>query len=157
MGCRVKARTEGRSLCGHWGLLRAQPLATSLGRPGTSQKEQARQRLVEEGWPEAVSEIPVERPMMEDFPVIIICCYLSSTYYVLGTGPKHFVCIILEVPLTSLEVGTINIIIPFGSLRGPGAQGREVAGLGLYPACRTPKLDGAACLGPLNHPEVTAL
>lgn len=86
----MKARTEGRSLCGHWGLLRAQPLATSLGRPGTSQKEQARQRLVEGGWPEAVSESLVERPMMEDFPVIIICCYLSSAYCVLGTGPKHF-------------------------------------------------------------------
>lgn len=96
----MKARTEGRSLCGHWGLLRAQPLATSLGRPGTSQKEQARQRLVEGGWPEAVSETLVERPMMEDFPVIIICCYLSSAYCVLGTGPKHFVCVqrCLELP-----------------------------------------------------------
>lgn len=35
---------------------------------------------------------------MEDFAVIIICSYLLSTYYVLGAGPEHFVCIISETP-----------------------------------------------------------
>lgn len=99
VGCRVKARTEGRrSLCSYWGLVRVRPLA-ALPRQARNFPERTGQTGSERGRVTRGSlwRFWLQGLMMEDFPallpsldlqVIVICSYLSSTYYVLGTGPS---------------------------------------------------------------------
>lgn len=94
---------------------------------------------------------------MEDFPVIIICSSLSSTYYVLGAGPKHFVCIISETP-PNFPRGRYYYY-PIWQFEGAGDPGPGSGRAGIHHIQPVgPQPVGWVCLSrPFHHPEVTAL
>lgn len=110
----VRAR-PGRQTCARTRISSEPALRLpSLGRPGTSQKEQPRDRVLSEGGrPEwilglwlagLVVDVSHGCPPHLGLRVITICCPLSSTYYVLVTGPtNHFLCILPEMFHTLLR------------------------------------------------------
>ena len=94
---------------------------------------------------------------MENFPVIIICSSLSSTYYVLGAGPKHFVCIISETP-PNFPRGRYYYY-PIWQFEGAGDPGPGSGRAGIHHIQPVgPQPVGWDCLSrPFHHPEMTAL
>lgn len=94
---------------------------------------------------------------MKNFAVIIICSYLSSTYYVLGAGSKHFVYIISETP-PNFPQGRYYYY-PIWQCEGAGdpRPGSGRAGIH-YIQPVGPQPVGWGCLSrPFHHPEMTAV